>query len=88
MSAAQEKTKRGRRDWAAAGGSWWAGKPKGERDSLFFKLFSKQLFLSNSNQNCFKLFTKFYNPFRSYTSNQKPCKPNDDAQPLVVSILI
>jgi hypothetical protein len=44
MSAAQEKTKRGRRDWATTGGSWWAGRPKGKRDSLFFQTLFKTNF--------------------------------------------
>jgi hypothetical protein len=66
---------------------------KGEKGKFlfflfFFKLFSKQLLNSNSNQISFKSFTKFYNLFKSHTSNQNHAKPNNDAQPLVVSILI
>jgi hypothetical protein len=41
---------------------------------FFFKLFSNQSFKFKFNQISFKFFTKFYNLFRSHTSNQKPCK--------------
>jgi hypothetical protein len=41
---------------------------------FFFKLFSKQSLNSYSNQISFKSFTKFYNLFKSHTSNQKSCK--------------
>jgi hypothetical protein len=87
----RRKKKRGRRDWAAAGGSWWAGRPagpKGERDSLFFfKLFSKQTFqiqnkiLLNFSQN-FIIFLE------ATQATKNHAKPKDDAQPLVVSTLI
>jgi hypothetical protein len=41
---------------------------------FFFKPFSNQPFKFKFKSNFFKLFTKFYNLFRSHTSNQKPCK--------------
>jgi hypothetical protein len=78
-----KKKKKGGRAWAAAGSGWWAAGPPGQKGGegkllffsfLFFKLFSNQSFNSNSNQISFKSFTKFYNLFKSHTSNQKPCK--------------
>jgi hypothetical protein len=37
----------------------------------------------------FQTFSQeFYKLFRNHTSNQKPCKPTDDAQTLVVSRFI
>jgi hypothetical protein len=41
---------------------------------LFKTLFKPTFQTSNSNQISFKSFTKFYNLFKSHTSNQKPCK--------------
>jgi hypothetical protein len=41
------KRKRKRRDWAAAGGSWWAGRPagpKGKKVSFLLFLFFSKLF--------------------------------------------
>jgi hypothetical protein len=66
--------------------------PKGER--VRFSLFSfsnsflKQPFFSNSNQTLSNFSQKYINLFRNHTSNQKPCKPTDDAQSLVVSKFI
>jgi hypothetical protein len=55
----------------------------------FPNFFLKPLFFSNSNQTLFQTFSQeFYKLFRNYTSNQKPCKPTDDAQSLVVSMFI
>jgi hypothetical protein len=64
-------------------GEWlvgrWAARPERRGGKFlfflfFFKPFSNILLNSNSNQISFKLFTKFYNLFKSHTSNQKPCK--------------
>jgi hypothetical protein len=57
----------------------WAARPDRREGflcvfSFFSNTFPIILLNSNSNQNSFKLFTKFYNLFRSHTSNQKPCK--------------
>jgi hypothetical protein len=98
VSAAGEKKKRGRgEEWAGAGRlmgrlAIWA-----EREQalvFFFFLFLFQT--SFSNQNSFQIQIKpfqtfsqeFYKLFRNHTSNQKPCKPTDDAQTLVVSRFI
>jgi hypothetical protein len=78
----EKKKKKREAAWAGAGRVWWAAGPPGEKGGegflgfflFFFNLFSNQSLNSNSNQNSFKLLTKFYNLFRSHTSNQKPCK--------------
>jgi hypothetical protein len=51
----------------------------------YFNFIFKPFFISNSNQTFSQEFYKF---FRNHTSNQKPCKPTDDAQTLVVSKFI
>jgi hypothetical protein len=66
-SARQEKKKKSRRPWAAAGEGlmgYWATGPKGKRGKFvffffFFKLFSKQPFKFKFKSNPFKLFTEF-----------------------------
>jgi hypothetical protein len=59
---------------------------------FFFSFFSnfifKSFFNSNSNQTFANFSQEFYRLFRDHTSNQKPCKPNDDAHTLVVSKFI
>jgi hypothetical protein len=59
---------------------------------LFFFLFQTSFSNHFSSQIQFKPFTsfsqEFYRPFRNHTSNQKPCKPTDDAHTLVVSKFI
>jgi hypothetical protein len=76
-----------------AGGKSWAG-PAGPKGWLgrFFLSFSnfifKSIFNSNSNQTFANFSQKFYRLFRDHTSNQKPCKPTDDAHTLVVSKFI
>jgi hypothetical protein len=74
----------------------WAGRPswaEGEQVRFCF-FFSFSNFFSNpfSFQIQIKLFQifsqEFYKLFRNHTSNQKPCKPTDDAQTLVVSKFI
>jgi hypothetical protein len=83
--------------WAAAG--WFGGPaglagPKGKKGLFFFFFFSfSNSFLNNFSfqiqTEFFQTFSqKFYKLFRNHTSNQKPCKPTDDAQTLVVSIFI
>jgi hypothetical protein len=79
--------------WAAAG---WFGGLLGRlgrkvRKGLFFSFQTpfKTTFLFKFKSNSFKLFlNKFYKFCRNHTSNQKPCKPTDDAQSLVVSMFI
>jgi hypothetical protein len=93
----QKKRKRESERRAGAGGldgpTGLAG-PKGEQGMVsfflfFFKLlFFKPHFFSNSNQTLSNFFSKIYKLFRNHTSNQKPCKPTDDAQTLVVSKFI
>jgi hypothetical protein len=88
-----EKEKGEGERWAGAGRldgplgpSGLKGKP-----ALFFFLFLFQTSFSNhfSFQIQIKLFQtfsqEFYKLFRNHTSNQKPCKPTDEAQTLVVS---
>jgi hypothetical protein len=54
----------------------------------FFKLHFQIIFISNSIQT-FSIFSQeFYILFRNHTSNQKPCKPTDDAHTLIVSKFI
>jgi hypothetical protein len=53
--------------------------------NLFLKpLFSFQIQIKTLSN----LSSKIYKLFRNHTSNQKPCKPTDDAQTLIVSKLI
>jgi hypothetical protein len=72
----------------------WAAGPKREPVLvfLFFFFFSKlhfqTKFISNSNQTFQTFSQEFYRLFRNLTSNQKPCKPTDDAHTLVVSKFI
>jgi hypothetical protein len=59
---------------------------------FFFFLFQTSFSNHFSSQIQIKLFQtfsqEFYKLFRNHTSNQKPCKPTDDAQSLVVSKFI
>jgi hypothetical protein len=55
---------------------------------FFFKLHFQFIFNSNSIQTFSNFSQEFYKLFRNLTSNQKPCKPTDDAQTLVVSKFI
>jgi hypothetical protein len=92
----REKGKRKREAgaWAAAGRSWWAAGPPGQKGGkgkfsfLFqthfktsFKLKFKSKFLLNLSQN-FIIFLKVTQATKNHA------KPNNDAQSLVVSILI
>jgi hypothetical protein len=67
---------------------------KGGRGAFVFFSFSfsnfifKSFFNSNSNQTFANFSQEFYRLFRDHTSNQKPCKPTDDAHTLVVSRFI
>jgi hypothetical protein len=73
---------------------WAAWAERSQR--WFFVFFSfpfsnfifKSFFNSNSNQTFSNFSQEFYRLFRSHTSNQKPCNPNDDAHTLVVSKFI
>jgi hypothetical protein len=51
----------------------------------FFKLHFQIIFHLKFNSN---FSQEFYRFFRNHTSNQKPCKPTDDAHTLVVSRFI
>jgi hypothetical protein len=91
----EEKEKERERTRAGAGRGWRAAGlfgPKGEKVSFFSFSFSnfflKPLFFSNSNQTLSNFSSKILQTFRNHTSNQKPCKPTDDAQSLVVSMFI
>jgi hypothetical protein len=55
---------------------------------FFLNFIFKSIFNSNSNQTFANFSQIFYRLFIDHTSNQKPCKPNDDAQTLVVSKFI
>jgi hypothetical protein len=55
---------------------------------LFPNFFFKPFFNSNSIQTFSNFSQEFYRLFRNHTSNQKPCKPTDDAHTLVVSKFI
>jgi hypothetical protein len=73
----------------------WAGPPGPNRAgrAFVFFLFLFQTSFSNpfSTQIQIKLlqtFLKNFIDFRDHTSNQKPCKPKDDAHTLVVSKFI
>jgi hypothetical protein len=81
----EEVGRRGRRDGPLG--------PKGSRCRflffyfLFFKLHFQTKFISSSNQTFQTFSQEFYKLFTNHTSNQKPCKPTDDAHTLVVSKL-
>jgi hypothetical protein len=89
-----KRKEKGEKRWA--GGESWAGPPgpKGSGAGFCFFFFSfsnfifKSIFNSNSNQTFANFSQIFYRLFRDHTSNQKPCKPNDDAHTLVVSKFI
>jgi hypothetical protein len=54
-----------------------------------FQLHFQIIFHLKFNSNFFSNFSQeFYRLFRNNTSNQKPCKPTDDAHTLVVSKFI
>jgi hypothetical protein len=97
VSASAGKRKGGGLKWAAAGefdGPAGLAGPKGEKVCFlfflfFFKLFLKQIFLFQIQTKFFQTFSqKFYKLFRSHTATKSYAKSNNDAQPLVVSILI
>jgi hypothetical protein len=88
-----------RKEKEAGGGVGWRGEEadgplgqKGREVSFSFFSFSNtfqiKLFFSNSIQNSSNLFTKFINFLEATEATRNHAKPNDDAQPLVVSILI
>jgi hypothetical protein len=89
------KKKRGRGEWWAGAGSW-AGPPgpKGSGAGFcffffsFFKLHFQIIFQLKSIQTFSNFSQEFDRLFRNHTSNQKPCKPKDDAHTLVVSKFI
>jgi hypothetical protein len=91
---AEKKKKERRRGGPARGDGRRAAGPSGLKGKqgmvLFFSFpFSNFFFKPFSFQIQIKLFQtfsqEFYKLFRNHTSNQKPCKPTDDAQTLVVS---
>jgi hypothetical protein len=92
VSVAGEKEKKRRRGGPARGRLEGPLGPKGKPARFFSFSFSnfifKPFFISNSNQTFSNLSQEFYKLFRNHTSNQKPCKPTDDAQTLVVSKFI
>jgi hypothetical protein len=90
-SAAQGKRKRRGGRWAGAGGRLGRLGRKGAGADFFFFFFNfifKSFFISNSIQTFSNFSQDFYKLFRNHTSNQKPCKPTDDAHTLVVSKFI
>jgi hypothetical protein len=70
----------------------WLGRKERRVRFFFFFFFKLLLKTTNSFQIQIKtlsnFFSKIYKLFRNHTSNQKPCKPTDDAQSLVVSMFI
>jgi hypothetical protein len=93
VSGSKKKKRKGGR-WADAGGRLGRLGRKGGRGAFVFFSFSfsnfifKSFFNSNSNQTFANFSQEFYRLFRDHTSNQKPCKPKDDAHTLVVSKFI
>jgi hypothetical protein len=91
VSVSAKKRKRERERRADAGRASWAGRPgwaeRGARQGfLFFQTsFSNHFSFEFQIKTLSNLFSKIYKLFRNHTSNQKPCKPTDDAQSLVVS---
>jgi hypothetical protein len=55
---------------------------------FFSNSFQTNFSNQNSNQISFKFFTEFYNLLKVTQATKNHAKPNNDAQPLVVSILI
>jgi hypothetical protein len=92
----RKEKERGRGGPVRGEGRWAAGPfgPKGKevRFSFFSFLFQTSFKTTISFQIQIKtlsnFFSKIYKLFRNHTSNQKPCKPTDDAQSLVVSMFI
>jgi hypothetical protein len=92
VSAAGKKKREGGKRWAGAGMSWAAWAERSRAGFVFFlfpNFFFKPFFNSKSIQT-FSNFSQefYYRLFRNHTSNQKPCKPTDDAHTLVVSKFI
>jgi hypothetical protein len=76
--------------WAGAGVGWaaWAEKEPVRFSFFFFSFFKLHfqiIFHLKFNSNFSQEFCKL---FRNHTSNQKPCRPTDDAHTLVVSKFI
>jgi hypothetical protein len=93
VRAGKRKERESTRAGAGSGlvGCWaaWAERVAGVGFVFFFPNFIfKSFFNSNSNQTFANFSQEFYRLFRDHTSNQKPCKPNDDAHTLVVSKFI
>jgi hypothetical protein len=86
------KGKRKRRGgrWADTGGRLGRlGRKGAGADFFFFSSFFKLHFQTKFHLNFNSNFSQeFYKLFRNHTSNQKPCKPTDDAHTLVVSKFI
>jgi hypothetical protein len=93
VGAAVKKKKKGESGGPAGELGWaaWAEKSRARFCFFFFFFFKPHfqiLFNSNSNQTFANFSQEFYRLFRDHTSNQKPCKPTDDAHTLVVSRFI
>jgi hypothetical protein len=96
MPAKRNKKKKKEAARAGAGrrlmGRWAAGL-KGGKVSFFFSFLFQTLFKSNfsfqiQTKNSSNLFTKFYKLLNFTQATKSYAKSNNDAQPLVVSILI
>jgi hypothetical protein len=86
----EDAGRRGERDSGLLGR---LGRKGGRRWFSFFSFFFfKPHFLTNIHfklkSNLSNFSQEFYKLFRNHTSNQKPCKPTDDAHTLVVSKFI
>jgi hypothetical protein len=94
LSASRWKKKKGRGKVGRRGRQAGPLGPKRSRGCFLFFSFPfsnfifKPNFISNSIQTFSNFSQEFYKLFRNHTSNQKPCKPTDDAQTLVVSRFI
>jgi hypothetical protein len=89
----KKKRKRKQRLWAAAVealAGCWAARPKGKRGRFVFFLFLFQTLFKIQIQIKFILIfsQNFINFLKVTQATKNHAKPNNDAQPLVVSILI
>jgi hypothetical protein len=81
-----EAGRRGMASWAGRPG--WAERGAGHGFVFFKTSFSNHFSFEIQIKTPSNLFSKIYKLFRNHTNNQKPCKPTDDAQTLVVSKFI
>jgi hypothetical protein len=94
LSAKEKKRKRRRRGlaWGVAGGPLGHRARKGERGKFSFFSFSNSFQTNLLNSNSTKFFSNFPQNFIIFLeitqATKNHAKPNNDAHPLVVSVLI